>query len=213
MAKLIGPLHSSEARGRMGGLVYNTHRGMATVKAKHAPCQPRSALQLKARGIAVNLARTWAASSNQAAWNAYAAAHTYLDGMGLTIRATGLNWYVALNSRLNALLLGSVDTPPVVAAPGPVVNLALTPGAGQISAAWDGPAGADLRIELWLDGPHSAGRHGSLPKARLNSQPEAASSPKVITGLLAGTYSVYVRTLSEDDGQVGTWNTDSCVVT
>lgn len=213
MAKVVGPLHSSEARGRMGGLVFNTFRGMATVKAKHAPAQPRSQKQLTARGIAVNLSRTWAASSNQAAWNAYAAAHTYLDGMGLTIRATGLNWYLALNSRLNALLIGSVDTPPVVAAPGPIVGLVPTPGAGEISAAWTGPTGADQRIELWLDGPRSKGRQASIARARLNVQPEAAGSPEVITGLQPGRYTVFARSLSEDDGQVGPWASATCDVT
>jgi hypothetical protein len=197
----------------MGGLVFNTHRGMGVVKAKHAPCQPRTALQLRARSIAVNLARQWALCVNQAAWDAYAATHTYLDGMGLTIRASGINWYVGLNSRLNSLLLGSVETPPVVAAPGPVVNPIATPSAGEISLAWDGPSGADQRIEVYLDGPHSAGRKGSLPKARLNCRPEAAASPEVITGLTAGTYSIYLRTMSEDDGQVSTWNTLSTVVT
>jgi len=205
MAKVIGPLHSSEARGRMGGLVYNTFRGMATVKAKHAPAQPRSQKQLSARAIAVNLSRTWAALSTQALWNAYAAAHPYVDGMGLTIRATGLNWYLALNSRLNALLIGSVTSPPIAVPPGPVVTLAPTPTVGQLSIAWAGPTLATNRVQIWLDGPRSQGRASSLPRARLNAQPEAASSPLVVTALQPGRYTVYARSLSETDGQVGPW--------
>lgn len=213
MAKVVGPLHSSEARGRMGGLVYNTFRGMATVKAKHAPCQPRSQKQLQLRSIAVNLARTWAANLNQAAWNAYAASHPYLDGMGLTIRATGLNWFIGLNSRLNALLIGTVATPPVVAPPGPAVTLVPTPSAGSISLAWAAPTDANLRMEVWLDGPHSKGRQGSLTRARLKAQPEAAASPYVMTGLIPGRYSIWARPLSETDGQVSTWVTATTDVT
>jgi hypothetical protein len=197
----------------MGGLVFNTYRGMATVKAKHAPCQPRSQKQLLTRSICVNLARTWAANLNQAAWNAYAASHPYLDGMGLTIRATGLNWFIALNSRLNALLIGAVATPPVVAAPGPSVGLTPTPSAGSISLAWAGPTDADKRVEVWLDGPHSKGRQGSLTRARLKGQPEAAASPYVMTGLIPGRYSIWARTLSETDGQVSTWVTAQTDVT
>jgi hypothetical protein len=186
---------------------------MGVVRVKHAPSQPRTSLQLKARAIAVNLVRAWSSCLHQAEWNAYAAVHPYTDGMGLSIRAAGVNWYTALNARLNALLIGSVETPPVDLPPTPVVGFALTPAAGQISAAWAGPTGADVRIEFWVDGPHSAGRIGSLPRARLTSQPEAASSPEVLTGLQPGKYSLYIRSLSETDGQVSQWALEECIVT
>ena len=213
MAKVVGALHSSEARGRVGGIVFNSHRGMGVCRVKHAPSQPRTSLQLKVRAIAVNLVRAWSNCLHQADWNAYAAVHPYTDGMGLTIRAAGVNWYTALNARLNALKIGSVETPPVDLPPTPVVGLVLTPSAGQISAAWDGPSEATDRIQFWIDGPHSAGRIGSLPRARLTSQPEAASSPEVLTGLLTGRYSVYVRSMSETDGQVSQWALEECDVT
>jgi hypothetical protein len=213
MAKVTAPLHSSEARGRMGGLVYNTFRGMATVKAKHAPAQPRSPLQLAVRARAVDLARAWADNAYQANWNAYAAAHPYLDGMGLTIRATGLNWYIALNSRLLALGVAAVETPPADPAPGAVDGFVPTGGAGEIVCVWTDPTDADHKIEFWMDGPHTAGRQGSLPKAHLAEQRPAAAATYTFTGLLPGTYTLWVRALTSADGQVGPWATASTVVT
>lgn len=213
MAKVVGPLHSSEARGRMGGLVFNTYRGMATVKAKHAPAQPRTEKQLLIRAISVNMSRAWATNADQEAWNTYASTHTYVDGMGLTIRATGLNWYIALNSRLQAALIGPVETPPVVAAPAAVTGLALTPSAGSISAAWTSPVGATARIEFWLDGPRSEGRLSSIARIRLHSRTEAATSPLVIASLQPGRYTVWVRAFSETDGQVSPWIVSTTDVT
>jgi len=77
MAKVIGPLHSSEARGRMGGLVFNTWRGLNVVKQSTSPANPRTIAQLNIRAIAVGQARGWQGESaaNQAAWDAYASTH------------------------------------------------------------------------------------------------------------------------------------------
>jgi len=212
MAKVIGPLHSSEARGRMGGLVYNTWRGVATVKAKVAPCQPRTSLQLSIRAIAINLVRAWAHNAHQADWNAYAYAHPTTDGMGNSVRATGANWYLALGTRLKLISESVSETPPAVAAPNAVTGLALTPTVGQISAAWTTPATDTDSIEFWLDGPHSAGRAGSITKARCKSRPAANTTPEAFTGLQPGTYDVFARSLNRTTGLVSTYVSVSCVV-
>ena len=100
MAKVVGPLHASEARGKMGGLVFNSWRGFATVKAKHAPAQPRTQKQLLVRAICVICARAWQLLTTQADWTTYANTHTLVDWTNTPKRLTGANWYVMLSTRV-----------------------------------------------------------------------------------------------------------------
>lgn len=212
MARVVGPLHSSEARGRMGGLVYNTHRGKSVVKVMHAPCQPRSSLQLAVRSLAISLVRAWASCANKTAWNNYAYDHPYTDQMGLSTRATGANWYVALNTRLALVPLPAVETPPVVAAPAAPLAFALSGGAGTLTATWTAMA-ATRRCELWVDGPRSAGRIGRVESARFHDRPEGSVGTYAFLSPAKGTYTVYARAMSETDGQVSTWVSATAAVT
>lgn len=213
MAKVVGPLHSSEARGRMGGLVYNTHRGVSVVKAKHAPCQPRTALQLQVRALATQFVRGWALVANKAAWNDYAALHPTVDGMGNSIRATGANWYVALNTRLARLMSDLLTLPPTTAPPDPVTLFTATGSAGTLTFTWGAPIGAGTRIEIWLDGAHSAGRIGSLARANWAHTFAGDATPKTIMGLAPGVYSVYARQVGLVTGLVSTYVLATATVT
>ena len=212
MAKVVGPLHSSEARGRMGGLVFNTWRGVATVKAKVAPCQPQTSLQLAVRAIAIALVRLWAACLYKADWNDYAYAHPTTDGMGNSVRATGANWYLALNTRMKRMGLAVVETSPSAVAPdAPTGFLASAVGASY-SFTWTDPTLVADSLEVWADGPHSAGRAGSLTKARfLGVWTGDQSGLASITAQL-GTYSLFARGIATADGQVSPWVTDDVQV-
>lgn len=215
MAKVIGPLHSAEARGRMAGLIFNTWRGISTVKAFCSPAQPRSQRQLKIRAFAIRLVRHWQTLSdaNRASWNQYAADHPSSDWTGNPKRLTGLNWFVGLNARHLELYPTPVDTPPIVAAPDPPANFALVGAAEQLTLTWTPTAGANIVAQIFLLGPHSAGISGKIERAKLYSYTSGEEGTKVITDLLAGTYTMFIRMLSEDDGQVSTWVSAFDVVT
>ncbi len=213
MAKCVGPLHSSEARGKMGGLTYSSWRGSATVKAKHAPAQPRSILQLAVRSIAIYCARLWQTIAYQAEWNAYAATHPLSDWTNSPKRLTGMNWFLMLSTRLLRAGIAVVNTPPIVPAPDPVFGLTATGGVGSLVVDWDAPVGGTDRIELWLDGPHSPGRLGSLVRARYNVLAYGTDAPKTISSLQPGAYHVFARAFSADDGQVSTYVAATDVVT
>jgi hypothetical protein len=213
MAKVIGPLGSSEARGRVGGLIYNTWRGISTVKVKHAPCQPRTSLQLALRAIAITLVRLWASCVNKVDWNNYAAIHPYVDGMGNSIRATGANWYVALNTRLKRMGLAAVETPPAVAAPNAIVGLDASCTSGSFSPTWTAPSLAADGVDVWMDGPHSPGRKGSLAKANYLANWTGDQSGLGSVNALPGNYTLYARGISLVDGQVSVWVSKDIVVT
>lgn len=212
MAKVIGPLHSSEARGRMGGLVYNTWRGVATVKAKHAPSQPRTSLQLAVRAVAISLSRLWASCVNQASWNAYAALHPTVDGMGNSVRATGANWYLALNTRLKRMGTAAVETAPTVAAPAAIEGFGAQLSSGAYSPTWTAPTLAADGVEVWADGPHSPGRIGSLAKARYLSFWTGDQSGLGSVAAALGSYTLFARGVSLVDGQVSVWVSKDIVV-
>ena len=212
MAKVVGPLHSSEARGRMGGLIFNTHRGVSVVKVKHAPCQPRTSLQLAIRAIAVTLIRAWAACLYKADWNAYAVLHPKVDGMGNSIRATGANWYLALNTRLKRMGTTPVESAPTADAPAAIEGFSATLSSGAFSPTWTAPTLAADGVEVWMDGPHSAGRIGSLARAKFLANWTGDQSGLGSVAAALGSYTLYARGISLVDGQVSAWVSKDIVV-
>jgi hypothetical protein len=203
MAKVSGPLNSSEARGKVGGLVYNTYRGVSTVRAKHAPAQPRSSLQLQARASAIAVTRAWFACQHKLAWEAYAALHPSADGMGNSIRSSGQNWFVALNTRLTAMqsdLL--VDPPPDHTMPA-ITGIIVSPSPGHITFTCVSPSEFSINIEFWLHGPHSIGAAGSIKLARHINTVGSYVMVGIIDISLSGRYTVFLRPTHSIYGTAG----------
>lgn len=215
MAKVVGPLHSSEARGRMGGLVYNTWRGLNTVKQSTAPAQPRSALQMAMRATGVSLARTWATltAAARADWNIYAANHQETDGMGSPKRLTGMNWYLRLNQRLIKMAKTQITVFPAVAAPTSPLSFSTPSVVGYIRCLWAGNTTSDWQMWIHVDGPHSIGRIGSLPKAKFAITSDAALGDLPITPKSPGVYTVYARYVDGLTGLASPWVTTTATVT
>lgn len=215
MAKVTNPLFSSEARGRVGGIVFNTWRGAHTVKVKISPAQPRSARQTAVRAYVTTLSKAWAVLSDaqRLAWTEWANAHPLTDWAGTKLRSTGLNVFLALNSRKLDQSLLMNPAPPTSAAPINPANMVITPGAGTMSIAFTAYGGTATQIEAYLYGPHSAGRAPTFVKAKFKQRGPAETTPLVITGLIAGLYSVYLRAVSETDGQASAFVTANTTVT
>ena len=205
MAKVVGPLHSSEGRGKVGGLVFNSWRGFATVKAKHAPAQPRSALQLMVRSIAVASARAWGLLTTQAAWNQYAQTHTLSDWTNTPKRLTGMNWYVMLSTRLLRRGTSAVATPPITADPGALTTLTATGTQLGFEVDWLPLQARAHNVEIWVDGPHSKGRIGSIPRATYNMDGDGTVGAANVAVLQPGRYTIYARVLLNATGQVSPW--------
>ena len=213
MAKAVGAAFSAQVRGKVGGLVYNTWRGTATIKAKSSPTQPQTVKQLALRAIAVYCARKWGSLATQTLWNDYAANHPLVDWTNSPKRLTGMNWYVMLGTRLLRASTVPPSTPPEAPAPDPVFGLTATGASGSISVDWDAPVGANDRIELWLTGPMTAGRLPSLVNARYNTLLYGSGSPATVVAAQAGCYTVYARVFSMTTGLVSSYTAASCVVT
>lgn len=215
MAKVIGPLHSTEARGVFGAGIFNTWRGIRTVKRMTSPAQPRTKRALQIRAYTIQLVRHWQtlAASVHAEWNHYADEHPLLDWTGVAKRITGCNWFVGLNLRLLDLGMVLEPEPPLVAPPLPLAAYDVLGGTRLISASWTPTAGTNLSVQVMMYGPHSPGKQGKIERATLAGYVEGETPPFSVTGVLPGFYTVWSRVVSEDDGQVSTWVVDSATAT
>jgi hypothetical protein len=215
MAKCMNPAFSSETRGRVGGIVYNTWRGARTVKVKTAPAQPRTARQLVIRAFCTTIARRWAilTAPQREGWTTYANAHPGSDWTGSPKRATGLNWFVQLSVRLLDMAKAVVDTAPITVAPPNVIALVCTGGSGQISCAFTPAGGTTTTIDLWTHGPRSAGVISTIVKAKHRLYAPGETSPAVIPTLPAGLYTVYARNVDEVTGLASQWVSATATVT
>lgn len=205
---------SGAARGKVGGIIFNVWRGLATVKIHKSPAQPRTARQLAVRSYITTLSRAWAGltDAQRSAWTDWADLHPVSDWTGTNIRMTGENAYIKLNSILLDLGNAAVVTPPSVAGPTSVAGFSCTGSQGKISVAFTPRTGTNETIDIWLQGPHSAGLIGTLSKARHISYNPGETSPILLSNLSPGNYTVWARTVSESDGQVSTFVSDTAVV-
>ena len=215
MAKLIGPLHSAEARGRVGGLVYNTWRGLSYAKAQCAPSQPRTKLVLQIRAWTTYLVRAWQGLSDaqRATWQEYATSHTETDGMGAPKRLTGLNWWVRNNLRSLHMGLSGFVSVPQVAAPAAPAAFNAANGVGESIVTWTATEGTKMNVGISVVGPHSAGKQGKLTRAKHNSYTAGEAGTVTITLTIPGTYTIFGRVINEDNGLASTWVSDTAVIT
>lgn len=211
MAKVIGPLHSAEARGRMSGLIFNTWRGIATVKAFCSPAQPRTKMQLLTRAWTTQIVRAWASltQDNRDHWNAYAVTHPESDWTGNPKRLTGLNWFVRCNARIFRLGGPQIDDPPAVAAPDPVAGFAAANGVLESILTWTFPDGAANRFWVYAFGPHSQGLDCKIERAAIMLAGTASMGTITATNLSPGRYTFWIVVVNIDTGLASTFLTDT----
>lgn len=215
MAKVIGPLHSAEARGRVSGLIYNTWRGISYAKAFCAPAQPRTKMQLLTRAYTTQCVRAWQGltSDNRLHWNAYAVEHPENDWTGNPKRLTGLNWYTRCNFRILRLAGSVIADPPAVPAPDPVAGFAAANGVLESVLTWTFANGAHNRFWVYCRGPHSAGIIASIERAAICLAGTASMETITATSLSPGRYTFWILVVDIQTGLVSTLLTDHADIT
>lgn len=207
MAKVVLPLGSMEVRGKVGGFVFNTYRGISTVKAFRSPTQPNSAAQVNARARLTDATRGWAniTAAQRAQWETFAADHLEPDWTGKPKRLTGHNIYCRINTRL-ALVGGvAVAVPPTVAAPASPANLTMSYVAGgtnAIQAAYASAIPANTKRIFYVVGPVSAGRVPKFEYAAIEKQLSSADATpqSVVTTPASGKWGIWVQDISTVTG-------------
>jgi hypothetical protein len=217
MAKVTGPLHSSEARGSLGTLTYNTWRGIATVKIRKGPAKEFTDDQKAVRALTKLCTISWKAitDAQRAAWNNYATTHQDCDWQGNPIRLTGYNWYVRINVR-RQLVGGAISvTPPTLELAHCIKNLSAHKTFIAIVINWDDQGAyspATLYYEFYIVGPHSAGASPSVKMADRKSYEDYSVLGKAYIPPSVGLYTIYARPI-HSQGVVGGWAKTSFLMT
>jgi len=209
MPKVKNPLFSQEARGGIGGLVYNTWRGINYVKTNTSPTGQGTAKRLIAQAIMSFASKLWQGLENaqRAAWSQYAIDHPVPDWTGTPKRLTGMNWFVMLNSQLKRFDLTPIEDPPVDPDPSPLTGFALSKDGANITVTWDSPPPEGGMCDIFLVGPHSAGVTGKIQMAKYKTAFGTGPPPPqvLVTDAAVGRYTAFARNFNQTTGQVSTW--------
>lgn len=94
MALVIGPLHSFEARGKVGSMVFGLWRGLQWVRMHFIPANPKTQLQINIRTALTLMVASWQgeAQANKDEWD-LAAKGKPLSGYNMYMSA-GLDEYI-----------------------------------------------------------------------------------------------------------------------
>lgn len=146
--------------GSIAGTTHSHNRAGQYTRNRRAPVQPRTARQTTIRAQFGANSSAWAAltGSQQAAWVAFADSFPITDSLGQTIKLTGHQMYVAINTNLVNAGLAISSVPPLsnaVFGPAPVTFTFSHTTGGSISFT---AGGASDKLLVAYSKPMSAGR-------------------------------------------------------
>jgi hypothetical protein len=209
LAKLVNPLHSSAARGKVGGTVYNQSRGINYAKVNTAPAQPRTADQLAVRSLMTTIIREFRelTAVQQAAWATYADEHPRNDWTGQPIRLTAANAYAAVNFLARDAGGVQITAPPSAAAPSLPAALAVAINVADIEATFTGPLPAATKLDIRYLGPVSKGVQGRFERStRLAYSAAAQVSPfELVATAPTGRHIFWIRSVNTTSGLASMW--------
>lgn len=207
--KVKMPMFSVEARGTVGGVTFNTWRGINYVKTCTSPTGQGTTARLVAQGLFIAAAKLWATAgdANHANWNQYAVAHPVTNWTGTPMRLTGMNWFVRCNITLARMGLAAVLTAPLIAGPDPIVGFAVTNPADYIQVAWTAPQTGNYKLDWFGVGPISKGIAPKIQRASwIGFQtPADFAGAILITPSVPGRYTIFGRVLSTVNGLSSSW--------
>ncbi len=127
MAKCKDPFGAREARGSVGGITASRNSMGQVLRCKASPVQPRTSSQQSRRYTFQKLNRAFQnlSAANIQSWIDFASSWPVTDVFGDSINITGMNWFISLNSRLDAIGVSLHENPPLNPNPtfNPVVSI------------------------------------------------------------------------------------------
>lgn len=216
MAKVLGPLHSIEARGSVDTLTYNTWRGLHTVKRRCGPHALPSQAVLDQLALAALATAAWKAAdqTTRDTWNAWAPLHPGLSWTGQEKRITGYNWFLRLYVRQLLINFAPAPLPPDYAITHTLSGLALTWSAPNLVLSWDAFTWGDADAyytEIYRTGPLSSGVNPTIHAAFRTSAEDYLTQEYMWPSPAPGTYTAFARLL-HTNGLVSTFQSVRCTV-
>lgn len=218
MARVKDPLHSTDAKGTVGGLTYAMWNGVNTVRVKSKPVRRLRTTQPRNRAILGYLSRYWGdlTDAQRALWEDYASNHPQPDGFGGVFIMSGINAYVMLNHSIIRLYgFGSeIEEPPVEDPPATISQFTASTGAtnpGDIDLEWvhgGTPEITDIN-EIRMAGPFiSPGKVNVFERKVHIANPGGTVVELTIEDLVEGAWYWFFIRYMDEYGQVTAWLTD-----
>lgn len=176
--------------GSIAGTTHSHNRAGQYTRNRRAPVQPRTARQTTIRAQFGANSSAWAslAAASQGAWVAYADAFPITDSLGQSIKLTGHQMFVTINTNLVNAGLASVTVPPgsnAVFGPAPVVfTFSHTTGGSFTFTA----GGATDKLLVAYSKPMSPGRSFNRTFTQFASSAANTSPITVTTAAYAAVY-------------------------
>ena len=204
MAVVTGPLHSSEARGVVGGktgLVYNTHRGRSYVKANATPVTQYSDPQVYTRAIMTFVIAKWQAleDADRVAWQDFASENRLCNWTGELVRLSGWNWFAKINFKLYQTGVGMRDHPPDDISAYLFDQLSIIIDGDSVLIYWqvaDPPPDPFWNITIWRSHVHVPSVHPSLKMCKLYAVAAEQDGGWFDSTPPIGTYTYYLCLIS-----------------
>lgn len=149
MAKYIG-LISSDARGKLGGLILSRARSATTLKAHVAPRQAQTIAQATAKTTMARAQTAWRllSAAERTTWTSYASTQQWANSLGSTYAPTGLMlWVQAWCNSLHSTYAPPATFPTSWPTPTPVVSVTFNISQGNIVNA---QTGSGSQPPYWL---------------------------------------------------------------
>jgi len=209
MAKVTQPLGSIEARGSVGGLVYQPWRGIQTVRARVGPASQASEKRAAIRALLASVAAEWRALSDQQRenWTQYALLHLDPYWTGEDIRLPGFHRFCRMAFLAQWSGSPPFTDPPIEVERNQIENLALVDFGGYLLVTWDydqSPGGLMPQVDLWAAIDHSPGKQCTLKDARHIAFSDADSLSWPSPWPSVGTYTCFARPIWTT-GQTNPW--------
>lgn len=204
MPKVFRPLFSDQARGGFQGVVFNTWRGINTVKKNTSPSNQQTSARILARTRLIDASKEWRnlTEAQRDGWRTFANEHTELDWTGAMLKKTGFDWFVSCY--VNSIRCGGsgVTTAPSSGAPSAPSNLTLTANGGVITAAYTLTSQTNYALQIWSTDPMSKGINAVKEMAKWvqNANYATATSQAVKTVTSSGRVTVFVKATDKVTG-------------
>lgn len=211
-AKVLNPLLSIEARGRMSGLVYNTWHGISYVKAHSSPNQPNSAAQLAARARLTTVTQDWRdlTQVKRNAWATYAENHPVTDWTGAPLRLTAQNWFMSCNIQISRMGETPITDPPAVAPPDPATVFSIQKTVDDLTQTFTTPTAATEMVDTFLLGPVSTGVDPKIEHAtNIRLVTADVQQPDILVlAVASGRWRAWIKVITKLTGLSSTWVSD-----
>jgi hypothetical protein len=198
MAKiLMGPL-ASDARGRVGPIVFTHSAFSPGTRIKSKGRNPSTSQQVAIRGSLTGLAKRWSGTlspSQRSGWLALAASYTRQDRFLQSYHMTGLQMYLSLNQSLKAIGQPYLDDAPLSLSVGAPLTCTLgwTPPSGPLTVSAGTPPGAHDVPTIFSTPMMNAGRRSvTASKRALTYFPAGTAAPWDITTAYNAKHGLFI---------------------